>query len=115
MDGFRPVVEESILREGQSVRVEDALADESTLFISHAVWGFVRGVVRVQDRLAVTCTRATHGLLLVTRVGIEGLLADAPARPGTPLGDPGMRILPRQPHQRILSAFARGVLNVTAD
>jgi hypothetical protein len=62
-------------------------------------------------RLAVSCTRATHGLLLVTRVGIEELLADAPARPGTPLGEPGTRTLPRQTHQRILSAFARGVLH----
>lgn len=62
-------------------------------------------------RLAVACTRATHGLLLVTRVGIEDLLADAPARPGTPLGEPGVRTLPRQTHQRILGAFARGVLD----
>lgn len=63
-------------------------------------------------RLAVTCTRATHGLLLVTRDGIEDLLADAPARPGTPLGEPGTRTLPRQTHQRILGAFARGVLRL---
>ena len=62
-------------------------------------------------RLAVSCTRATHGLLLVTRAGIEELLADAPARPGTPLGEPGTRTLPRQTHQRILAAFARGVLH----
>ena len=64
-------------------------------------------------RLAVSCTRATHGLLLVTRAGIEELLADAPARPGTPLGEPGTRTLPRQTHQRILAAFARGVLHAT--
>ena len=32
-----------------------------------------------------------HGLLLVTRSGLDELLADAPARPGTPLGEPGMR------------------------
>lgn len=64
-------------------------------------------------RLAVACTRATHGLLLVTRAGIEDLLAAAPARPGTPLGEPGMRTLPRQTHERILRAFARGVLHVT--
>jgi hypothetical protein len=62
-------------------------------------------------RLAVTCTRATHGLLIVTRAGIDSLLADAPARPGTPLGEPGVRTLPRQTHQRILGAFARGVLD----
>lgn len=59
-------------------------------------------------RLAVTCTRATHGLLLLARAGLDDLLAVAPARPGTPLGEPGNRQLPRQTHQRILSAFARG-------
>ncbi len=64
-------------------------------------------------RLAVSCTRATHGLLLVARAGIEELLDDAPARPGTPLGEPGTRTLPRQTHQRILAAFARGVLDVS--
>ena len=63
-------------------------------------------------RLAVTCTRATHGLLLVARAGLDQLLADAPARPGTPLGEPGSRTLPRQTHQRILTAFARGRLNI---
>ena len=40
-------------------------------------------------RLAVTCTRATHGLLLLSRAGLDDLLAEAPARPGTPLGEPG--------------------------
>lgn len=59
-------------------------------------------------RLAVTCTRATHGLLLLSRAGLDDLLAVAPARPGTPLGEPGTRQLPRQTHQRILAAFARG-------
>lgn len=63
-------------------------------------------------RLAVTCTRATHGLLLVSRTGLEELLADAPARPGTPLGEPGTRQLPRQTHQRILETFARGSYEV---
>ncbi len=58
-------------------------------------------------RLAVTCTRATHGLLLVSRAGLDGLLSAAPARPGTPLGEPGTRQLPRQTHGRILAAFAR--------
>ena len=58
-------------------------------------------------RLAVTCTRATHGLLMVSRAGLTELLADAPARPGTPLGEPGTRQLPRQTHQRILETFAR--------
>ncbi len=58
-------------------------------------------------RLAVTCTRATHGLLIVSRAGLDDLLANAPARPGTPLGEPGTRQLPRQTHQRILGAFAR--------
>lgn len=62
-------------------------------------------------RLAVTCTRATHGLLLLSRAGLDQLLTDAPARPGTPLGEPGPRQLPRQTHGRILSAFARGVLD----
>lgn len=59
-------------------------------------------------RLAVTCTRATHGLLLVTRGNLDDLLAVAAPRPGTPLGEPGTRQLPRQTHQRILSTFARG-------
>jgi hypothetical protein len=47
-------------------------------------------------RLAVTCTRATHGLLLVSRLGLDQLLTEAPARPGTPFGEPGNRHLPRQ-------------------
>jgi hypothetical protein len=62
-------------------------------------------------RLAVTCTRATHGLLMVTRPGLEQLLAEAPARPGTPFGEPGNRQLPRQTHQRILATFARARVN----
>ncbi|MFC4852965.1 AAA family ATPase [Actinophytocola glycyrrhizae] len=61
-------------------------------------------------RLAVTCTRATHGLLMVTRPGLAELLRDAPARPGTPFGEPGGRHLPRQTHQRILAAFTTGTL-----
>lgn len=64
-------------------------------------------------RLAVTCTRATHGLLMVARAGLDDLLADAPARPGTPFGEPGTRALPRQTHQRILGAFSRGVWAVS--
>ena len=60
-------------------------------------------------RLAVTCTRATHGLLLVSRAGLDELLSAAPARPGTPLGEPGTRQLPRQTHGRIVAAFARTV------
>jgi hypothetical protein len=63
-------------------------------------------------RLAVTCTRATHGLLLVSRPGLDGLLREAPARPGTPFGEPGVRQLPRQTHQRILATFARGKLTL---
>ncbi|MFC5006737.1 hypothetical protein ACFPIJ_54125 [Dactylosporangium cerinum] len=63
-------------------------------------------------RLAVTCTRATHGLLMVARSGLDDLLGTAPARPGTPLGEPGSRSLPRQTHQRILTAFSRGALTV---
>jgi hypothetical protein len=66
-------------------------------------------------RLAVTCTRATHGLLLVSRPGLDELLRDAPARPGTPFGEPGVRQLPRQTHERILATFARGRLTLTAD
>jgi len=62
-------------------------------------------------RLAVTCTRATHGLLMVTRTGLDELLIDSPARPGTPLGEPGFRTLPRQTHSRILLTFARGTVN----
>lgn len=63
-------------------------------------------------RLAVACTRATHGLLMVARPGLDELLGGAPARPGTPYGEPGNRHLPRQTHQRILAAFARGTLTV---
>jgi len=59
-------------------------------------------------RLAVACTRATHGLLMLTRPGLDQLLAEAPARPGTPYGEPGNRQLPRQTHLRILDSFARG-------
>ena len=65
-------------------------------------------------RLAVTATRATHGLLMLARAGLDDLLATAPARPGTPLGEPGTRQLPRQTHQRILECFARGTLEVSA-
>lgn len=64
-------------------------------------------------RLAVTATRATHGLLVLARSGLDDLLATAPARPGTPLGEPGTRQLPRQTHQRILGCFARGTLEVS--
>lgn len=64
-------------------------------------------------RLAVTCTRATHGLLVVSRPGLEQLLTEAPARPGTPFGEPGNRHLPRQTHQRILATFTRGKVSVT--
>jgi hypothetical protein len=63
-------------------------------------------------RLAVTCTRAKHGLLLVARTGLDQLLAEAPARPGTPFGEPGNRQLPRQTHQRILDTFARAKIDV---
>lgn len=63
-------------------------------------------------RLAVACTRATHGLLLVSRPGLDKLLQEAPARPGTPFGEPGNRTLPRQTHQRILASFARGAVTV---
>lgn len=63
-------------------------------------------------RLAVTCTRAKHGLLMVARAGLDELLGDAPARPGNPFGEPGNRQLPRQTHQRILATFARGTITV---
>ena len=66
-------------------------------------------------RLAVACTRATHGLLMVARPGLDELLANAPARPGTPFGEPGTRQLPRQTHARILATFARGVIDVSDD
>ncbi|GLY77189.1 hypothetical protein [Actinoallomurus iriomotensis] len=65
-------------------------------------------------RLAVTCTRATHGLLMVARAGLNDLLGEAPARPGTPLGEPGNRSLPRQTHQRILATFSRATLKLDA-
>ncbi len=64
-------------------------------------------------RLAVTCTRATHGLLVLSRSGLDDLLDTAPARPGTPFGEPGYRQLPRQTHQRILRSFARGRIDVS--
>lgn len=63
-------------------------------------------------RLAVACTRATHGLLMVARAGLDELLSTAPPRPGTPFGEPGERQLPRQTHQRILTAFARVTVDV---
>jgi len=63
-------------------------------------------------RLAVTCTRATHGLLMLSRPGLEELLNKAPVRPGTPLGEPGSRQLPRQTHQRILATFAKATIEV---
>ena len=31
---------------------------------------------------------------MVARAGLDDLLADAPARPGTPFGEPGTRALP---------------------
>jgi hypothetical protein len=64
-------------------------------------------------RLAVACTRATHGLLMLARPGLDDLLAEAPARPGTPFGEPGTRQLPRQTHARILATFARGAIDVS--
>ena len=64
-------------------------------------------------RLAVACTRATHGLLIVSRPGLDDLLAAAPARPGTPFGEPGNRHLPRQTHERILATFTRGAVTAT--
>lgn len=64
-------------------------------------------------RLAVACTRATHGLLVLARAGLDDLLAIAPVRPGTPFGEPGVRQLPRQTHQRILGAFARATVDVS--
>lgn len=36
-------------------------------------------------RLAVTCTRATHGLLLVSRPGLDQLLTEAPGPSGRPI------------------------------
>lgn len=65
-------------------------------------------------RLAVTCTRATHGLLVLSRAGLDDVLTAAAARPGTPLGEPGTRRLPRQTHTRILESFARGHLKLKA-
>lgn len=64
-------------------------------------------------RLAVACTRATHGLLVVSRPGLDEFLGDAPVRPGTPFGEPGNRHLPRQTHQRILATFTRGTARVS--
>lgn len=78
------------------------------------------GAIQLDDfnsafgRLAVTCTRATHGLLVVARPGLSELLENAPARPGTPFGEPGNRQLPRQTHERILATFARGTVSLSA-
>ncbi|MEW1962964.1 AAA family ATPase [Microbacterium sp. NPDC077644] len=66
-------------------------------------------------RLAVACTRATHGLLMLARPGLDQLLAEAPARSGTPFGEPGTRQLPRQTHERILATFARAAIDVSSD
>ncbi|MGO2747515.1 MAG: AAA family ATPase [Microbacterium sp.] len=66
-------------------------------------------------RLAVACTRATHGLLMLARPGIFDLLAEAPARPGTPFGEPGTRQLPRQTHARILATFATATIDVSGN
>ncbi|PWN04254.1 hypothetical protein DJ010_00955 [Nocardioides silvaticus] len=66
-------------------------------------------------RLAVTCTRATHGLLMVSRPGLDTLLGEAPARPGNPYGEPGNRQLPRQTHERILGTFARATITYIPD
>ncbi|NYF96889.1 hypothetical protein [Janibacter cremeus] len=66
-------------------------------------------------RLAVTCTRATHGLLLLSRSGLDELLDNSPAVPGTPLGEPGTRELPRQTHRRILRTFARATQSLRAN
>lgn len=65
-------------------------------------------------RLAVTCTRATHALLVVSRPGLDDLLRTVPALPGTPFGEPGGRQLPRQTHQRILRTFARARVDLAA-
>lgn len=62
----------------------------------------------------MTATRSTHGLHMLARAGLDDLLATAPARAGTPLGEPGTRQLPSQTHQRILESFARGTLDVSA-
>lgn len=64
-------------------------------------------------RLAVACTRATHGLLVLARDGLDDLLATAPARPGTPFGEPGVRQLPRQTHQRIVATFTRAAVDLS--
>lgn len=64
-------------------------------------------------RLAVTCTRATHGLLMIARPGIDELLAESAPQPGTPIGEPGFRTLPRQTHERILMSFARARIQWT--
>ncbi|MGN9804021.1 helix-turn-helix domain-containing protein [Micromonospora sp. L32] len=50
--------------------------------------------------------------LLAGELRVRHLMRQAPARPGTPLGEPGSRSLPRQTHQRILAAFSRSTLAV---
>ena len=64
-----------------------------------------QGKLPVRDRV---------GLLLDEGSFVEdALLANASARPGTPLGEPGVRQLPRQTHERILATVSRGTLTVT--
>src|SRR3989442_920327 len=58
-------------------------------------------------RVCVPPVPVVHGLLMVARAGLDDLLGEAPARPGTPLGEPGSRSLPRQTHQRILTTLSR--------
>jgi len=65
-------------------------------------------------RLAVVCTRATHGLVLLSRDGLDLLLEEAAARPGTPFNEPGPRSLPRQTHTRIVEVLDRGRIGAGA-
>ena len=82
----------------------ESMAGDIFLLGSHS-WQIRRveaGVVRVRDAGDTPPT-------------VPFWLGEAPARPGTPFGEPGNRHLPRQTHQRILATFARGKVTACHD
>jgi len=83
---------------------------EDVTALRHDVTEVAQAGARAAD--AVGCNRATHGLLMLARAGLDEVLDDAPARPCVPFGEPATRRFPRQTDQRILRALQRGVLKV---
>jgi hypothetical protein len=67
---------------------------------------------QARSRRAHDSTRFTHGLVMVTRPGLDQLLNEARGGPGRPYGEPGNRNLPRQTHQHLLAMFTRGTLTL---